>query len=880
MQKMKASPREITRLNGVWHFQPSNDATPPAVWAHQVPVPALVDSAEPRCDWKEFKYFWYRTTFEVARAAELAFVVIEQSMFGTEVWLNGVRLGGDIACYTSQEYDARGALRIGENELMVRVGRRENLPKHSAVGNDQERSEWIPGIWGDVYILQCGNPRVKLVQVIPHIDSGLVEARVRAENRSDRDVQAQVLCKVIDKTSGAPVSSATQIFELQANSERVASLELTIKDPILWSPDNPFLYELESRIQHHESLSDLCVTPFGMREFRIVDGDFFLNGQKILLRGGNIAFHRFLSDADRRTLPWDPEWIRRVLIDIPKAHHFNFFRIHLGHAYNRWYDIADQYGMLLQDEWMFWTTSGSKEQITHEFTRWLQDNWNHPSIVIWDALNECSDALVQREIVPAMKTLDPTRPWESVDFIEDHPYIYSLGPVLNSARFGFTRGLEEIQRSLTPTVLNEFCWWWLDREFNPTSLMKGVVERWLGPAWTREDLIRHQSFLVTELVELFRRMGVDAIQPFVYLSNNAGPTANWFVGDIKELNPKPILAALKNAFSPFGISIELWDRHFFPSEQRTVRVFVFNDSAEERHGRLRCGVVNDNGQWWFETQRDINVEATSVAIVSLTLPFPSHAGNCRIRAELLREGKCCAWSEKPAHVCNVPQPSRLVRESLIALSPGDEELKTFLEERGLSICPLADLRTRGADVLIVGQGMLFTEEYQSRLGAVTKFLESGRTVIVLEPEYGVTEQETVSVVLGLELDIRKREDRDKGGYDSYVFADDTAHPLWRGITPEHLKMFNGAYGGEVVSQHDVRPNKEMRILARCGLGLEVPAVFEIPYGKGKLIVSRLQMRGRLLKHPQQDQLFARRPDPVIQRYLINLVSYAVESSYD
>jgi len=65
----------------------------------------------------------------------------------------------------------------------------------------------------------------------------------------------------------------------------------------------------------------------------------------------------------------------------------------------------------------------------------------------------------------------------------------------------------------------------------------GVLERWLGPGFTREELIERQSFLAQELVELFRRMSVSAIQPFVYISNNGGPTANWFIGDIKDSSP-------------------------------------------------------------------------------------------------------------------------------------------------------------------------------------------------------------------------------------------------------------------------------------------------------------------------------------------------------
>ena len=189
-------------LNGTWQLQPSNDETIPTRWNHSVTVPALVDIAEPRCDWKSFKYHYCRRTFKVSTEAELAYVVIEQAMFGTDVWLNGKRLGCDIACYTSQEYDCRSALKSGTNELIVRVGQRENLPAHSAVGKDQERTEWIPGIWGDVYLLCCGNPRVELVQVIPHIATSTAEVRVTVENLSEKEIAFSCNAFVCEKKSG------------------------------------------------------------------------------------------------------------------------------------------------------------------------------------------------------------------------------------------------------------------------------------------------------------------------------------------------------------------------------------------------------------------------------------------------------------------------------------------------------------------------------------------------------------------------------------------------------------------------------------------------------------------------------------------------------
>ncbi len=863
-------------LNGYWQVAPGTRDVLPEAWSGTLPVPGLLDLTEPAYDWASNDYHWYRTVFLIPKdvAFTIAFLRIEQAMFGTAVWLNGNPVGCDIACYTLQEYDVRKALkRDAENELLVRVGLKSTLPPESAVGKDQERSEFIPGIWGDVELVLTGNPRIKLVQIIPHINTGIAEARFWIENASTDDCRVEIAAGVREKSSGRVCALEQRVsVEVKAGSEHLSTLEFPIEFMTMWSPDSPFLYEVDARIQNLTSTFDQCTTTFGMREFRVSGGDLLLNGKKILLRGGNIAFHRFLSDADRGTLPWNLEWVKKLLIDIPKAHNFNFFRNHLGQMYNRWYDIADEHGMLLQNEWQFWTTTGSKEQITKEFTCWLHDNWNHPSVIIWDALNECSDDIVQKEIIPAMKELDPTRPWESVDFVEQHPYIYSLGPVLNNRQFGFTRSMPDIENMKVPSVVNEFLWWWLDKDWKPTTLTQDVILRWLGRDYTEDELIERQSFLAQELVELFRRMDVDAIQPFVYLSNNAGPTANWFVGHVKDLQPKPVMKSLTNAFAPFGVSIELWDRHFFPGEHRTVRIFLFNDRQTPKSGVLRCGILNSQGEWVFETTQQVTVDATRVNILPMTIPFPHQSGMYSVRAELSDRGECLSYSQKVVHVIRRIDPSHCANVC-VALLEEDPEIGGFLTTHGITVVPLEEADLQSCNVVVVSGGEVFGETYQSRLGALRTFLHNGKSVILIEPEYGIVEKETVNVALSTELIIERRKDTDRGGYDSYVFAEDIAHPLWKGIDKEHLKMFNGGYGGEVVSEHTIRSDVAHTVLARCGLNLNIAAVMEIPYGTGKIIVSRLQLRGRLAKTVDRG-FYKRRSDPVLQQYLLNLISYA------
>jgi len=196
------SPRIQHSLNGVWQLQPDEKTTPPSKWDHEAPVPALVDVATPKYDWANHGYHWYRRCFTVSNdfQRELVFLKIDQAMFGTAVWLNGVSLGSDIACYTSQEYELSELINYDkENELLVRVGAKHALPPESAVGKDQENAEFIPGIWGDVKLCFCGNPRVKLVQMIPHLTTATAEARVTLQNFSAENQKIKLAAKVIEK---------------------------------------------------------------------------------------------------------------------------------------------------------------------------------------------------------------------------------------------------------------------------------------------------------------------------------------------------------------------------------------------------------------------------------------------------------------------------------------------------------------------------------------------------------------------------------------------------------------------------------------------------------------------------------------------------------
>jgi len=878
ISKSNNANRISINLNGIWEIEPGGKDNPPTEFTHRIQVPSLVDCAEPSYDWQSQDFHWYRKRFHADenQIGRPAFLRIEQSMFGTAVWVNGSYAGESISCYTSQEYRIDSFLEYkAENEIIVRIGQRATLPPESAVGKDQERLSFIPGIWGDVELIFTGEVRVKLVQILPRLDNSSVDVNIWIENLADvaRDVvlTGQVFEKISSSASSGIVSDR---ITLAPASELKFSLSIPVVNPMLWSPESPFLYVFTANIQTSDgNLLDKTETDFGMREFKIDGTNFYLNGKKIFLRGSNIAFHRFLSDYDRRLLPWNEDWIRRVLIEIPKEHNFNFFRAHLGHMYNLWYDIADEAGMLIQDEWQFWGATGTKAQITKEFSDWLKDNWNHPGIVIWDALNESSDEVVQNEIIPGMKKLDPTRPWESHDFFEDHPYIYSLGPVLVDRKFGYTRSLSDIERSSFPSQVNEYLWWWLDKDFVPSELTKKVVRRWLGESYTQDELVERQSFLASELTELFRRLGVKCIQPFVYLSANDGPTSHWFTGDIAELTPKPVLDVLKSAFEPLGVSVELWDRHFYAGEKRDMTVFVFNDYPSEKMGTLDFGIKDSSRNWISSSKLTFTVPPSENTKENVTVSFPDLPGDYYVSAEVTdADNGRKSSSMKIAHVYSNAIVDKSLAGTRIGVADGSGEITEYLNSAGVIAEQLKASDISSLDVILLSGGVLDSLEHEQR--GITGWINRGGRLIIIEPERGICERTKLSLP-GIKLIIEPRADADQGGYDSYVFADDYSHPIWKGIRKEDMQMFNGAFGGEMVPQMDLTIEGKHAVLARSGLNLARPVVVEAKSGDGLVIISSIEISGRLIASADSyANLYARRPDPVARRLLLNLIAYA------
>ena len=151
--QLRAADRSSLSLDGTWEIEDSKQPEAvPTAWSHRSPVPGLAHSAQPPfpqvdefdsrqlllnrardgkvppsavvynagVSRQERNWFWYRRRFEVPTLRKVAILRINKAQFGAAVWLNGVKIGDHLPCFSAAIFDVSQAIRQGRNELIVR----------------------------------------------------------------------------------------------------------------------------------------------------------------------------------------------------------------------------------------------------------------------------------------------------------------------------------------------------------------------------------------------------------------------------------------------------------------------------------------------------------------------------------------------------------------------------------------------------------------------------------------------------------------------------------------------------------------------------------------------------------------------------------------
>jgi hypothetical protein len=690
--------RVTLSLNGSWQVEESLAASDvPASFLHTVQVPGLVHNARPAFpdvdlfDSPELisnrirsnllpesaratsagvarqnrNYFWYRKTFPVSARKAVAILKINKAQFGTAVWINSKKVGEYSGCFSASYYNVTEAINWnGENILLVRVGAHPGvLPPSYPAGTDFEKLKWTPGIYDDVSLLLSDNPVIETLQVAPRLQTSEIVVQTKVKNYGPAGLFAisQQVTAWNDRRVVAGL--APEKMTLEAGEQKILTQTIRISNPILWTPETPFLYLLDTTTE-----GDRAVTRFGMREFRCdaTTRRALLNGRVYFLRGSNITLHRFFEDPLSGGLPWDEKWVHRLLVDIPKKMHWNSFRFCIGPVPDKWLDIADEAGLLIQNEFFIWTGAPDwdpnysrrwdPDEMVRQFGDWMRDNWNHPSVAIWDASNETQDPVFGEKVIPVVRPLDlSNRPWENSynppvspnDPVEEHPYLFQ-STAMNDGHFQmsdlekmFSEETGPLPKDDRARIINEYGWLWLNRDGSPTLLTEKLYPKLLGASSTTEDRFALNAYLLAGKTEFWRALRRYAgVLHFVHLTCSfpGDYTSDHFL-DVENLQLEPHFADyVAEAFKPVGVYINFWHPTLPAGSSRQFPVVMINDQSGPVKGRLVLSLESPDGQEVARADQGFMLQGREREIYPLTLQLPNAAGKYLLKSSARPEG--------------------------------------------------------------------------------------------------------------------------------------------------------------------------------------------------------------------------------------------------
>jgi hypothetical protein len=627
-------------------------------------LPESARVAAPGVSRQERNYFWYRRVFTAPATRAVATLRVNKAQFGTAVFLNGRKVGEYPGCFSAGVFDLTPAMRWrGENVLLVRVGAHPGvLPATYPAGTDFEKLKWTPGIYDEVALHLADNPVIESVQVAPRIVSSEILVETRVGNRGATPVSFEIGQSVSAWKGGPVASGRSEALSLAPGQSRAVRQTIAVPGARLWSPESPFLYVLRTTTG-----GDSLTTRFGMREFRFDTATkrAYLNGRPYFLRGSNITLHRFFEDPESAGLPWNEAWVRRLLVDIPRRMSWNAFRFCIGPVPDRWLEIADEAGLLVQNEFFVWTGDPAWPQwagrtydvpeMVRQYSEWMRDNWNHPSVVVWDANNETTDAVFGDQIIPVVRPLDLSgRPWENSynppvgpdDPVEDHPYLFAaetfgqrpfdLATLERSP--GASTGAPVAARA---AILNEYGWLWVRRDGEPTVLTSAIYERLLGKGATPAERLETNASLLAAKTEYWRaHRNYAGVLHFVYLTCSYPGvfTADHFE-DVRALKLNRWFEDyMGEAMKPLGVFINFFQPELPAGQARTFRVMMVNDLYAAEKGELRLTLEREDGREVAGAAKAFEIAPLGTSAHHLGLAAPASPGPYVLKAVATTQG--------------------------------------------------------------------------------------------------------------------------------------------------------------------------------------------------------------------------------------------------
>lgn len=317
----------------------------------------------------------------------------------SEVWINGHYLGKRPNGFIPIQYDLTPYLQANNNVLIVKAAHTDYADSRYYTGS---------GLYRNVYLITQEENHFSQWGVFfqtPEVSKERATARVSVEiENHGKEISKKTVEIYLKDNDGNSVATSKREISLRPAKENYLEFDLEINNPKLWSPESPYLYDLEVNLIEGSTEVDVWNEKVGFREFHFdADRGFFLNGENMLLKG--VCFHHD-AGALGAAVPKEV-WEKRM--ETLKELGVNAIRMaHYPHQ-DFIYELADEMGFLVQDEafdeWEYgknkwiegWNVGTPGNEGYHEaFSEWgvkdVQDmvrrTRNRPSIIMWSIGNE------------------------------------------------------------------------------------------------------------------------------------------------------------------------------------------------------------------------------------------------------------------------------------------------------------------------------------------------------------------------------------------------------------------------------------------------------------------------------------------------------------
>jgi hypothetical protein len=396
-------------LNGKWDYRGGKEAPDalhpetPASFAEahdKIVVPYCPESALSGIQRKQEINMWYRRIVRIPALWKNKQVILHFGAVDHDatVFVNGKKAGSHAGGYDAFSLNITPFLTKGADTIVVAAHDPNDGRPPSGKNGPRGDYTFSSGIWQTVWLEPVSEHYIKSIRLLPDVEGRRLKIHV------DADAGGKIAAVAL---SGGKIVS-------KANATAGSDLYLPIGKPVLWSPDNPFLYTLRLILYNADgSVSDTVNSYFGMRDIRLgkLNGVVrpLLNGQFVLQLG--LLDQGYWPDGVL-TAPTE-EALKSDLLYTKKAG-FNLIRKHMKTEPQRFYYWADKLGLLVwQDMPAIWfqdeDTARVRETYRQELKAIIDDHYNSPSIITWVPFNENWGAFDAKEITTWVKQYDPSR---------------------------------------------------------------------------------------------------------------------------------------------------------------------------------------------------------------------------------------------------------------------------------------------------------------------------------------------------------------------------------------------------------------------------------------------------------------------------------------